>query len=157
MRDNRKAEEFGVDQEGSTTRSRATAVDYAARPCNRSCPRCGGIAHPDELFAHKEPPAGDGAADAFAGLDWGIAGYVRTLWENGVETYQSCQGGDGHSFPEPTIQFTGSSAAGYRAFQIAKDHALPVQSIRRAWQIIDGDMVGPEWEMTFRHQCQQVP
>jgi hypothetical protein len=130
-----------------------TVVDSVARPDMRSCPRCGSSVHPNELFAHKEPPAGDNAPNAFAGLDKGIEGYVRTLWENGIETYQSCQGGNGHSFPEPTVQFTGGSAAGYRAFAIAKAFGLPVQAVRKHWQIIDGEMVGPEWEMTFTRRA----
>ena len=29
------------------------------------------------------------------------------LRENGVETVESCQGGAGHAFPEPTIKFSG--------------------------------------------------
>ncbi len=36
-------------------------------------------------------------------LDPGISEFVAVLQSKGVETYESCQGGDGHAFFEPTI------------------------------------------------------
>ena len=47
-------------------------------------------------------------------LDPGIAQFVKTLQEHGIETYESCEGGKGHSFPEPTIRFSGGPAQGYK-------------------------------------------
>ena len=82
-------------------------------------------------------------------LDQGVARYVRILRENGVETYESCQGGEGHAYLEPTIRFHGQYGAGFQALQVAFDFALPVSSLRRAWQIIDGEPTGPHWEMVF--------
>jgi hypothetical protein len=35
------------------------------------------------------------------GLDPGIAEYVRVLLAQGVETFESCQGGPGHAYTEP--------------------------------------------------------
>ncbi len=58
--------------------------------------------------------------------------------------------GDAHAYPEPTIDFQGSSAAGYRAIQVALDHGLPVRELRRVWRIHNGELVGPIWSMTFR-------
>lgn len=82
-------------------------------------------------------------------LDPEIAEYVRALVDSGVETFESCQGGDGHAYPEPTVRFHGSAAEGYSALSIALAHGFPVAALRRAWRIIDGELVGPHWELTF--------
>jgi hypothetical protein len=85
------------------------------------------------------------------GIDQGIAHEVCILWDNGVETTESCQGGQGHPFPEPTVRFAGGKAEGMRALGIALQHGLRVTALRRIWVIIDGEVVGPQWEMTFDH------
>jgi len=82
-------------------------------------------------------------------LDGGIRDIVLTLVENGVETFESCEGGKGHSFPEPTVRFEGNSSEGLRALSIALANGLPVFRLRRVWGIIDGAIHGPWWEMTF--------
>lgn len=88
--------------------------------------------------------------DAFlALLDPGIRPEVRTLIDAGVETFESCQGGQGHCYPEPTIRFSGSQAEGFRAFGIARTYGLCVTALRRVWDVEDGELVGPKWEMTF--------
>jgi hypothetical protein len=83
------------------------------------------------------------------GLDPKISHIVRTLREEGIETFESCDGGQGHSFPEPTVRFFGNHAEGYRALTVALNYAMRVQDLRRYWQVIDGEPVGPHWEMTF--------
>ena len=82
-------------------------------------------------------------------LDHWISYAVKVLRDGGIETYESCQGSPGHSFPEPTIRFHGDSSEGYKAIAIAIQHSLPVSSLRRFWRIIDGELEGPNWEMTF--------
>lgn len=82
-------------------------------------------------------------------IDTGICREVRVLWENGVETTESCEGGPGHPFPDPTVRFSGSKAEGFRALGIALQHGLKVDELRRYWSIEDGEPVGPYWEMTF--------
>ena len=84
-----------------------------------------------------------------ARLDPPIAPIVRVLLENGVETFESCQGGAGHAYPEPTVRFFGEKAAGYRALAVALEHGLQVLHLRRVWPIIDGEPTGPYWEMVF--------
>jgi hypothetical protein len=84
-------------------------------------------------------------------IDAGIAKEVRILWENGVETTESCQGGQGHPFPEPTVRFAGDKSEGPRALGIALQNGLRVTALRRVWSIVDGEPVGPFWEMTFNH------
>lgn len=87
---------------------------------------------------HFEPP-----------LDEGIRDIVITLARNHVETFESCEGGRGHSFSEPTVRFEGSSAEGLRALSVALENGLPIARLRRAWGVIDGTIHGPWWEMTF--------
>lgn len=83
------------------------------------------------------------------GLDDGIRAYVEVLSANGVETFESCQGGAGHAAPEPMVRFHGQRGAGWQALQVALDHALPVSELRRYWYMQDGEPCGPYWEMTF--------
>lgn len=89
-------------------------------------------------------------------LDPGIRKYVLLLREAGIETFESCEGGDGHAFTEPTIRFYGNSTEGYRAFAAAMDRGLPVLNLRRSFQVIDGWLEGPWWEMTFRTTDQDI-
>ena len=83
-------------------------------------------------------------------IDPGIVRAVRLLNERGVETFESCQGGDGHCYPEPTVRFYGDRSEGFRAVAIVLQHALPVRSLRRIWQVVDGEPTGPDWEIVFR-------
>lgn len=84
-------------------------------------------------------------------IDAGILHEVRILLANGVETTESCQGGQGHPFPEPTVRFAGGQSEGPRAVGVALQHGLRVAELRRVWSVIDGEIVGPMWEMTFTH------
>jgi hypothetical protein len=71
-------------------------------------------------------------------LDPGIAPAVIALADGGVETFESCQGGPGHAYPEPTVRFHGDTAEGYRALAVALRAGLPVLGLRRVWPIVDG-------------------
>lgn len=85
-------------------------------------------------------------------LDTGIKDAVEILCAGGIETYESCEGGVGHSCSEPTVCFHGDRSEGFKAVAIALQHALPVSAIRRFWSIQDGEPVGPHWEITFRRK-----
>jgi hypothetical protein len=86
-----------------------------------------------------------------ATLDPGIASYVDWLDSMGIETFESCQGGEGHAFLEPTVRFYGEPGEGFRALAAAVLRELPVSELRRYWQINRaGEPEGPHWEMTFR-------
>jgi hypothetical protein len=82
-------------------------------------------------------------------LDAGIQRAVEVLSKAGVETFESCEGGPGHAYPEPTIRFHGDRSEGFRALAVALQNGLPVSSLRRAWNINDGEPTGPIWEMVF--------
>jgi hypothetical protein len=82
-------------------------------------------------------------------LDPGIEPYVRVLREHNVETFESCQGGEGHCCHEPMIRFHGGRAEGLKALAVALQHGFPVSELRRVWPINDGEPTGPWWVMTF--------
>lgn len=83
-------------------------------------------------------------------LDEGIRKAVETLQSCGIETFESCEGGVGHSYPEPTIRFYGTPEAGWRALAVCLAHDLPIAQLRRAWNILDSnEPTGPHWEITF--------
>src|SRR5438094_8459268 len=60
-------------------------------------------------------------------LDSGIASAVEVLTSAGVETFESCEGGHGHAYPEPTVRFHGDHSEGLRALAIAMRASLPVR------------------------------
>ena len=82
-------------------------------------------------------------------LDPGIRSYVLALRDGGVETFESCEGGDGHAFVEPTVRFHGPVSAGFRAYAVACERGLPVAALRLAYPVKDKMLTGPWWEMTF--------
>lgn len=78
-----------------------------------------------------------GEAMDYTMLDPGIREAVRVLNEAGIGTWQSCEGGDGHAFPEPTICIVGGfpnageravaalRAAGYYPYQLSLVFTAP--------------------------------
>lgn len=82
-------------------------------------------------------------------LDRGISYAVKVLRDSGIETFESCVGGEGHAFLEPTVRFHGGPEVGFMAVSFAMKHGLPVADLRRYWEVIDGEPHGPHWEMTF--------
>lgn len=83
-------------------------------------------------------------------VDFGIARAVQALRSAGVETFESCQGGQGHAFAEPIVRFHGDHAEGFRALAVAMKEGLPTDQLRRVWPLVDGEPTGPCWELTFR-------
>lgn len=82
-------------------------------------------------------------------LDRWISYAVKVLRDAGIETYESCQGGKGHAFPEPTVRFHGQRGEGFRAAAVAMAAGLPMDALRRFWVVVDGELSGPHWEMVF--------
>lgn len=87
------------------------------------------------------------------GLDSGVEHHVAVLRSQGIETCQSCEGGPGHAYLEPTIDFLGGKAEGPRAVAAALAFGLPVSELRRTWRIADGEIEGPIWSMTFCYKA----
>jgi hypothetical protein len=82
-------------------------------------------------------------------LDTGIRVAVNALRGAGVETFESCEGGEGHAFCEPTIRFHGEYSEGFRALAFALQIGLHVTSLRRVWGVQDNEPCGPWWEITL--------
>jgi hypothetical protein len=82
-------------------------------------------------------------------LDAGIRHCVLVLRAGGIETFESCEGGDGHAFFEPTVRFHGDASEGFKALAVALRQRLKVAELRRYYSIQDGEPHGPHWEMTF--------
>ena len=82
-------------------------------------------------------------------LDEGIRDAVVALQGAGVETFESCEGGADHAYPEPTVRFHGNHAEGLRALAAAISAGLPVASLRRTWPVLDYEPTGPWWELVF--------
>lgn len=91
------------------------------------------------------------------GLDPGISRYVAILRSQGIETCESCEGGPGHSFPEPTVNFFGQAGEGLRAVAAAMAYGLPVIELRRTWDVQDSELVGPLWALVFRTKDRSPP
>lgn len=83
-------------------------------------------------------------------LDPGIQPAVEALRKAGVDTYESCEGGPGHAYTEPSVRFHGDQSEGLRALAAAIAAGLPVSELRRVWVVQDAEPSGPWWELTFR-------
>lgn len=64
-------------------------------------------------------------------LDKGIKRAVEILASGGIETYESCEGGPGHAYLEPTVRFHGQRSEGFKALAIALQNGLNPSSLRR--------------------------
>jgi len=84
------------------------------------------------------------------GIDAPIASAVRELRRHGVETFESCQGGTGHAYAEPTVRFHGDRSEGFRALSaVLGKMGFVVTDLRRVWPLVDGEPTGPWWELVF--------
>ena len=82
-------------------------------------------------------------------IDLGVERAVLILKQHDIETYESCQGGEGYAYPEPTVALHGIYADAIRALSIAIAHGMPASEFRRVWGIADGELVGPQWNLVF--------
>lgn len=97
-----------------------------------------------------EPPS---APPVPGQIDPGIRQAVKILQDHNIETCESCEGGPGHAYPEPTVAFYGTPEAGWRAVAACLASGLPILSLRRVWDILDAnEPTGPHWEITFRRR-----
>lgn len=54
---------------------------------------------------------------------------VNVLTSAGIETFESCEGGAGHAYPEPTVRFHGHRAEGFRALAVALEYGPPSEGL----------------------------
>jgi hypothetical protein len=132
-----------------STSSRRTK-DPETRPNTRGLILHTARSAPADQLQTAEPPA---ARRVPAQIDPGIRKAVELFQKYGVETFEACEGGVGHSYPEPTVAFYGGPAAGHRAVAVCLDYGMPVLSLKRVWDILEtNELTGPHWEITFRRR-----
>lgn len=85
-------------------------------------------------------------------IDKEVAPIVDVLREGGVETIQSCSGKPGHPFPECTVVFCGEQSDGLRALSVALQRGLSVFQLKRVWTVLNKEITGPLWELTFKQK-----
>ncbi len=85
--------------------------------------------------------------------DPGILGWVNLLRFHGIETCQSCEGGPGHSYAEPTVDFLGDASEGWYAASIALRagtlDGLRPWRLSRTWHLYSGEPDGLVWQLVF--------
>lgn len=87
----------------------------------------------------------------YADLDEGVRFAVKVLHAAGIYTGQSCQGGEGHAYAEPTVDLWADEfSTGWAALHALTQYGLPVESISRTWSIENGEPRGPFWRIIFR-------
>lgn len=74
--------------------------------------------------------------------------------QNGIRTYESCEGGPGHAYPEPTVCFHAQFGKALTALGMCIDWGLPVKELRHVWRVDfppDGDhkLGAPTWMLVF--------
>jgi hypothetical protein len=84
-------------------------------------------------------------------LDPGIRFAVRILHAHGFDTCQSCQGGKGHAYYEPTVEMAAASddAEGFGALAALQAYGLPVAAIALTWPVKNGVPYEKNWRITF--------
>ena len=72
----------------------------------------------------------------YAGLDEGIRFAVRVLHARSIETGQSCEGGEGHSYDHPTVDLLGgNNAQGFAALAVLEEYGLRVRDVSLHWSV----------------------
>jgi len=91
------------------------------------------------------------------GLDPGIRRAVEILRSEGFATFESCEGGKGHSYAEPTVRFEGDDREGWAALAVLTVAGLPVDRVPLTWDVRDVEYrwgfgqrtPTPFWEVTL--------
>lgn len=90
--------------------------------------------------------------DPLVGIDLGIIRAVKILRDAGFSTIESCEGGEGHAYAEPTIKFDGTRATGWAVASKLMEFGLPLRRIGQMWSFTEGVPTGPRWFVTFRRK-----
>lgn len=69
-------------------------------------------------------------------MDKKIKPMVIALQKYGFKTFESCQGGKGHAYTEPTVRFEGDEFDLIRAYEICEHLKLRPNEVRRVyWKV----------------------
>lgn len=87
----------------------------------------------------------------YEGLDPGIRFAVRVLHAHGIETGQSCEGGDGHAYDHPTIDLNDGSyrPVGFAALAALEDYGLRVRDVSLHYPVDRGLPAECFWRVTL--------
>ncbi|MES2373778.1 MAG: hypothetical protein V4557_14455 [Bacteroidota bacterium] len=66
-------------------------------------------------------------------IDEQIRPVVEVLTRHGFKTFESCQGGEGHFFNEPTVRFWGTENDLLKAYEICQCYKIAVFEARRVY------------------------
>ena len=93
-------------------------------------------------------------AEIIAGLDPGIRDAVIALRGRGIETLDSCQGGEGHALIWPMVSFDSGEEDALSAFRFMIERGFPADRLHKAWYHCPDcypELSGPVWEIIFLH------
>ena len=98
------------------------------------------------MIQHKMMPAA-----GYAAMDAGIRFAVRVLHAAGIDTCQSCQGGAGHPYSEPTVEMVAGAdgAEGFAALAALSAYGLAVAEVAQIWHVKNGLPYEKLWRITF--------
>jgi len=86
-------------------------------------------------------------------IDKGILPAVEILNENGFETFESCVGGEGHAYFEPTVRFLGTEFDLIRAWEVCAAYGLNVVRVNRVYRKVSNldknNKLIEAWEQPF--------
>ena len=74
---------------------------------------------------------------------------LKILNENGIDTFESCQGGIEHAFGKPTICFEGNYETAMKVMNLCKKFNIDYFRKYYCYET-DGTFRGPEWEIVFK-------
>jgi hypothetical protein len=86
-------------------------------------------------------------------LDPGIRFAVRVLHARGIETAQSCEGGEGHAYEHPTVDLCGTGgrdSEGFAALHVLEEYGLEVYSVVLHWNVARGLPCEGFWRISLR-------
>ncbi len=87
----------------------------------------------------------------YDGIDKGIRFAVRVLHSHGIETGQSCEGGDGHAYDHPTVDLAGGAryGDGFAALHFLTLHGLSVETVELVWTVDRGLIADNFWRIVL--------
>jgi hypothetical protein len=83
-------------------------------------------------------------------IDPDIAPALHALADYEIDTFSSCQGGDGHAHLMPVILFHGDENAGLYAVWLLEAAGFRVWELSRRWSLDHGMPRQPYWEVVMR-------
>ena len=83
-------------------------------------------------------------------IDPEIVAALHALADYEIDTFSSCQGGEGHTCTMPEILFLGDDAAGLYAVWLLEAAGFRVWELSRHWDLDFGLPRAPFWRVTLR-------